>query len=198
MTVTDPRYWWQNNYVGYVFRYVGDAFEMYWIGHQHLKLVTNTIHHWIKSYVGDKFIGMSVQRYTVYDQVYDTQCWRPILYIEKITNITKNVGSILILPPTSEISHQHHRQWLHQCSRRMLETKWENELVTSLRCWWPILYMEKITNITKNVGSILILPPTSEISHQHHQQWLHQCSGRMLETKWENELVTSLRCWWPI
>ena len=30
------RYWWQNQYVGY--------FPKYWIGHQHLKLVTNTFH----------------------------------------------------------------------------------------------------------------------------------------------------------
>ena len=36
MMVTDFRCWWQNHYVGDFFRYVGD------VGHQHLKLVTNT------------------------------------------------------------------------------------------------------------------------------------------------------------
>ena len=41
-------------------------------------------------------------------------------------------------------------------------------LVTSLRCWWPILYIEKITNITKKVADIIIRPPTAEISHYHN------------------------------
>ena len=35
-----------------------------------------------------------------------------------------------------------------------------NVLVTSLRCWWPIQYIVKVTNI-------MILPPTSQISHRH-------------------------------
>ena len=40
--------WWQNHYVGDFFRYVGDFSNVSnrsptsWIGHQHLKLVTNT------------------------------------------------------------------------------------------------------------------------------------------------------------
>ena len=42
------------------------------------------------------------------------------------------------------------------------------QLVTRFRCWWPIEFIEKITNITKNVGNIMIQPPTSEISHQHN------------------------------
>ena len=40
-------------------------------------------------------------------------------------------------------------------------------LVTSLRCWWPTYNIEKVTNITKNVANIMILPPTSQISHHH-------------------------------
>ena len=48
MMVTDLRCWWQNHYVGDFFRYVGDFLNVLnrsptsWIGHQHLKLVTNT------------------------------------------------------------------------------------------------------------------------------------------------------------
>ena len=34
-------------------------------------------------------------------------------------------------------------------------------------CWWLIKYIEKITNITKKVANIVILLPTSEISHHH-------------------------------
>ena len=41
MMVTDFRCWWQNHYVGDFFRYVGDFLYLL-IGHQHLKLVTNT------------------------------------------------------------------------------------------------------------------------------------------------------------
>ena len=48
MMVTDFRCWWQNHYVGDFFRYVGDFLNLLnrsptsCIGHQHLKLVTNT------------------------------------------------------------------------------------------------------------------------------------------------------------
>ena len=48
MMVTDLRCWWQNHYVGDFFRYVGDFLNVLnrsplsWIGHKHLKLVTNT------------------------------------------------------------------------------------------------------------------------------------------------------------
>ena len=42
-----------------------------------------------------------------------------------------------------------------------------NVLVSSLRCWWPIQYIMKITIITKQVANIMILPPTSENSHHH-------------------------------
>jgi len=42
-----------------------------------------------------------------------------------------------------------------------------NVLVKSLRCWWPIQYIEKIINILKKVANRMILPPTSQISHQH-------------------------------
>ena len=48
MMVTDLRCWWQNHYVGDFFHYVGDFLNVLnrsstsWIGHQHLKLVTNT------------------------------------------------------------------------------------------------------------------------------------------------------------
>ena len=43
-------------------------------------------------------------------------------------------------------------------------------LVTSLRCWWPIEYIENIPNhqITKKVANTAILPTTSQISHQHN------------------------------
>ena len=37
-------------------------------------------------------------------------------------------------------------------------------------CWWQVWdngYIEKITNITKKVANIMILSPTSEISHHH-------------------------------
>ena len=46
--VTDLRCWWQNHFVGDFFRYIGDFLNVLnrsptsWIGHQHLKLVTNT------------------------------------------------------------------------------------------------------------------------------------------------------------
>ena len=40
-------------------------------------------------------------------------------------------------------------------------------LVTDSGCWWPIWYIEIITNITKKVANIMILPPTSQISHHH-------------------------------
>ena len=40
-------------------------------------------------------------------------------------------------------------------------------LVTDSGCSWPIKYIEKITNITKKVANIMILPPTSDISHHH-------------------------------
>ena len=46
MMVTDFRYWWQNYFVDYFFRYVGDFLNVLnrsrisWIGHQHLKIVT--------------------------------------------------------------------------------------------------------------------------------------------------------------
>ena len=53
----------------------------------------------------------------------------------------------------------------------MLETKCIGDkfemLVTDSRCWWPIYYIEKITNITEKFANIMILPPTSEISHHH-------------------------------
>ena len=48
MMVTDLRCWLQNHYVGDFFRYVGDFLNVLnrsptsWIGHQHLKFVTNT------------------------------------------------------------------------------------------------------------------------------------------------------------
>ena len=53
MLVTDFRCWWQNHYVGNFFRYVCDFLNVLnrsptsWIGHQHLKLITNTfdLHH---------------------------------------------------------------------------------------------------------------------------------------------------------
>ena len=49
MMVTDLRCWWQNHYVGDFFRYVGDFLSVWKfhneIGHQHLKLVTNTFGH---------------------------------------------------------------------------------------------------------------------------------------------------------
>ena len=52
----------------------------------------------------------------------------------------------------------------------MLETKCVDEkfemLVTNSGFWWQIKYIEKITNMTK-VANIMILPPTSEISHHH-------------------------------
>ena len=60
---------------------------------------------------------------------------------------------------------------LHRCWWRMLETKCVGDkfemLVTDSGCWWPIKYIKKITNITKKVANIMILPPTSEISHHH-------------------------------
>ena len=47
--------------------------------------------------VGDKFEML----------VTDSECWWPINYIGKITNITKKVVNILILSPTSKIGHHH-------------------------------------------------------------------------------------------
>ena len=54
---------------------------------------------------------------------------------------------------------------LHRCWWRMLRTKCVGDkfemLVTDSGCWWPIKYIEKITNITQKVANIIILPPTS-------------------------------------
>ena len=51
----------------------------------------------------------------------------------------------------------------------MLETKCVGDkfeiLVTDSGYWGPISYIEKITNITTKVAHIIVLPPTSEISH---------------------------------
>ena len=64
-----------------------------------------------------------------------------------------------------------HGLGLHRCWWRMLETKCVGDkfemLVTDSGCRWPIKYIEKITNITIKVSNILILPPTSAISHYH-------------------------------
>ena len=45
----------------------------------------------------------------------------------------------------------------------MLVTDFGDQMVTCLRCWWPIKYIEKITNITKKVANIMIhiMSPTS-------------------------------------
>ena len=49
MMVTDFGCWWQNHYVGDFLRYVGNFLNVFnrsptsWIGHQHDKLVTNTL-----------------------------------------------------------------------------------------------------------------------------------------------------------
>ena len=60
---------------------------------------------------------------------------------------------------------------LHRCWWRMLETKCVGDkfemLVTDSGCWWPISYIEKITNITKKVANILILSPISQIGHHN-------------------------------
>ena len=51
MMTTDFRCWWKNHYVGDFIRYVGDFVYVIiktptsWIGHQHLKLATNTFGH---------------------------------------------------------------------------------------------------------------------------------------------------------
>ena len=48
MMLTNFSCWWQNHYVGDIFRYVGDFHNILnrsptsWVGHQHLRLVTNT------------------------------------------------------------------------------------------------------------------------------------------------------------
>ena len=53
----------------------------------------------------------------------------------------------------------------------MLETKWVGDkfemLVIDSGCFWPIWHIGKITNITKQVADIMILPPASQISHHH-------------------------------
>ena len=60
---------------------------------------------------------------------------------------------------------------VHRCWWRMLETKCVGDkfvmLVTDSGFWWPIKYIEKITKITKKVANIMILRPTSKISHHH-------------------------------
>ena len=60
---------------------------------------------------------------------------------------------------------------LHRCWWHILETKCVGDkfemLVTDSGYWWPIWSIGKITNITKKVTNIMILPPTSEISHHH-------------------------------
>ena len=66
---------------------------------------------------------------------------------------------------------------LHRCWWRMLETKSVGDnfeiLVTDLRCWWPILYIEKATNMTNNVTKISKLSATDFVSNIRHQ---HRCS----------------------
>ena len=67
---------------------------------------------------------------------------------------------------------------LHRYWWRMLETKmrwWQVwDVVTDSKCCRPILYIEKITNITiksrqhnDSATNIMILSPTSKISHHH-------------------------------
>ena len=60
---------------------------------------------------------------------------------------------------------------LHWCWWWMLRTKCVGDrfemLVTDSGFWWPIGYIEKATNITKNIVNIMILPPTSQIGHHH-------------------------------
>jgi len=88
--------------------------------------------------------------------------------------------------------------WLHRYWWRMLKTKCVSDkfeiLVTDSECWWPIWYIDKINDITKKVANIMILPPTSEISHHHKvtnitmsptalkPRRLHRCWWRTLET----------------
>ena len=71
MMVTDFRCWWQNHYVSDFFRYVGDFLNVLnrsptsWIGHQHLKLVTNAFGH---QHRGNLAVGFGIEHpiYTVY------------------------------------------------------------------------------------------------------------------------------------
>ena len=54
------------------------------------------------------------------------------------------------------------RDRLHWCWRR-------NVLVTTMRCWWPIYYIEK-TNITNDNQCIIKLP--THCCHQHHMYFI--------------------------
>ena len=52
---------------------------------------------------------------------------------------------------------------LHRCWWRILETKCVGDmLVTDSGCWWPIKYIEKITNITKKVANMTSLTSLSQ------------------------------------
>ena len=86
-----------------------------------------------------------------------------------ITNKVYNIKTILILG--YEFMFVTMIEWLHRCCWRMLVTKCVSGkfemLVTDSGCWCLNYYIEKITNITNKVANIMILPPTSEISHHH-------------------------------
>ena len=68
-------------------------------------------------------------------------------------------------------------QWLHQCWWRILR---QNVLVSSLRCWWPICYIEKVTNIMKKIinmilpaayKTVIIIKSSTKRCKQH--QWCY-------------------------
>ena len=85
-----------------------------------------------------------------------SRCWRKNHYEGYFMSIKKDVTNISNRSPTSETCHQHK---LSPTSETNIDVKngtiltgyidvgdscWRpNVLVTSLRCWWPIYYIEK-------------------------------------------------------
>ena len=93
----------------------------------------------------------------------------------------------------------------HRCWWRMLETKCVGDksmmMVTDSRCWWPISYIEKITNITKKVANITLsptLPSPILMLVTDFWDWWHLLiqflKWSILLTKWSNLSSTPKNC----
>ena len=90
--------------------------------------------------------------------------------------------------------------WLHRCWWRLLETKCVGDkfemLVIDSGCWWSIKYIAKITNITKKVDNIMILSPTSEISHHHNVSYITMSPTSLSTIYFDPLFCAELNQWW--
>ena len=82
-----------------------------------------------------------------------------------VTPVTLSYFARLLTMRKVTLRHFEPISRLHRCWWRILGTKCVGDnfemFVTDSGCWWPIKYIEKITNMTKKVANIMILPATS-------------------------------------